>query len=324
MSMGLVLGLASHAWAKPSAKDVKVNAYVEIINAWSNHVYDNRDRYAKWVADMQAGPTCKERDISSPSSIGESARDDFKAYRKAIAKAPKLEADEAALQMVTALEELMKPVSEASVYYHGNKYRQDGCKRGKELHPIILAGWSKFIQGDRAVRAFVEKYNDERQATELADAAKKYGKKLHYHHLKLAMDGKALVRAVDVVRATPKPDLLPLRGVLATFQQTLTDTKALVDKEKGGKNADALYQGGYEQMVKTAESYKEAVDQLIKAIEAEAKAPPKPAPKSTSKTPPKPQATSPGERERAGAQVIDAYNRMVDEANKTTFSTGMK
>jgi hypothetical protein len=97
------------------------------------------------------------------------------------------------------------------------------------------------------VRAFVEKYNDERQATELADAAKKYGKKLHYYHLKLTMDGKALVRAVDVVRATPKPDLLPLRGVLGTFQQTLTDTKALVDKEKGGKNADALYQVGYEQ-----------------------------------------------------------------------------
>ncbi len=136
------MSLGAQAWAKPSAKDTKVNAYVDLINAWSNHVFEHRDDYAKWVADMKTGPTCKERNISSMGGIGDSAKDDFKAYRKAIAKAPKLEADEAAVEMVSALEELFKVQNEAAEYYRG-KYRQDGCKRGKELHPLLVTAWNK-------------------------------------------------------------------------------------------------------------------------------------------------------------------------------------
>jgi hypothetical protein len=293
--MGGVVAGSDALAAKPTPKDAKVNAYVEIINSWSNYVFENRARYAGWVADMKAGPTCKELHISAPSAVGDSAPETYKGYRKALGKKPKLDADDAALQMVTALEEMIKPVSDASEYYHGHAHLEDGCKRGKELHPVLLAAWAKYEEADRTVRAFVEKANDERQATELASAQKKYGKALHYYHLKLPMDGKVLVRAVEAAKA----DVGPVREALTAFSQTLTEVTAVVAKEKQGKNSEALYEGGYEQLVTRAGWFKDAVESLLKA-------------------------TGQDDRSRAGKQVIGAYNDMIDQSNKTMFSKSMK
>lgn len=145
----------------------------------------------------------------------------------------------------------IKPVKEASDYYSGHKYLEDSCKRGTELHPSLVAGWNKYVKADQEPRAFVEKYNDERQNAELNEAQKKYGKKLHYYHLKLPMDGKGLIAAVDAVRENSS-DTANASKLAAGFAQTLTETQTLVAEEKKGKNSNPLYEGGYEQFVKYA------------------------------------------------------------------------
>jgi hypothetical protein len=265
--LGLVLSSPSLARAeKPTPKDLKVGTYVEIINAWSNYVFDNQARYAGWV-DMKAGPTCKETKMSPPSAVGDSAPDDYKAFKKALAKKPKLEADDAAIQMVTTLEEMMKPIKDASDYYHGREHREDGCKKGKELHSVLVGLFAKYAEADKSVRAFVEKVGSERQAAELTAAEKKHGKRLRYYHLKLPMDAKVVVRRFEEHASEQKPDLAPVREALAGFVKSLDEVKPIVDKEKQGKNADALYQGGYEMLLTKAGWFKDAVGEYMKAVD---------------------------------------------------------
>jgi hypothetical protein len=279
-----------------------------MLNDESNFVFDNQADYAKWV-DMKAGPTCKETNLRQPGMVGESAPDRYAHYRKELTKKPKLDADDAAMQMVEALEQLRQPVNEAADYYYTRKFNQDGCKRGKELHPVLVAGWAKYVEGDKVVRSFVEKFNDDRDAADLAEAQKKYGKGLHYNHTKLTIDGKATVRAVEAQGLKEKPDQTSIKEKLATFSQTLADAGAVVAKEKGGKNSDALYQGGYEQLLTTAGWFKDSVDSFLKELDREAA---------------DPKNARVDERKRAFKAVIDAYNGMIKQSNDVEYSRSMK
>ncbi|HMJ14529.1 MAG TPA: DUF3829 domain-containing protein [Polyangiaceae bacterium] len=301
---------APQAHAKPTApagKDAKIGTYVQIINGESNHVFDTRRNYAAWVSSMKTGPTCKERGLRGPGSFGDSAPERFKKYRAALAKRPKLEADAAALQMVEALEELRVPQNEAADYYYKNQHLKDDCKKGQELHPKLVTAWTKYAQADNDVRGFVEKYQDARDADELASVEKKYGKRLRYHHRKLMIEGKALVRETDAQTAQAAPDVAALRAKLAAFVQTLQDAASLVAKEKQGKNSDALYQGGYEMLLKKAEWYRDAADELLKQLET-----------------PRKQPDGAERLRRASEQSIKAYNAMVEESNGVGYAKTMK
>jgi hypothetical protein len=306
----LLAAPASHAKAKaPAGKDAKISTYVQIINTESNHVFDSRRHYAGWVSSMKTGPTCKERGLRGPGSFGDSAPERFKKYRTALGKRPKLDADKAALQMVEALEELRTPQNEAAEYYYKNLHLKDDCKKGQELHPLLVQAWAKFVQADSELRGFVESYQDERDADELASTQKKYGKRLRYHHRKLMIDGKALVRETDARASQSKPDVAAIRSKLSSFVQTLDDASALVAEEKKGKNSSALYQGGYEMLLKKATWYREAVDELLKQLET-----------------PRKEAANDGDdrRRRVSEQMIQAYNAMIEESNGVGYTKSMK
>ncbi len=305
LSLGFLLGSTHAAWAKASPSDLKVNSYVEIINSWSEYVHKNRERYAQSVADMKTGPTCKERNTISLGTVGDDAPGEYKEFRKVIAKGPKLDADTAALAMVTALEEMVQPTKDAETYYSSRKYKEDNCKHGQELHPVLNQAWDKYITGEQALRAFVEKYNDDREAKDLVAAQKKYGKGFHYHHLKMLIDSKLLLRAVDAASG-PKPDASQLKDLRTTFQQTLTETQELVKKGKGGKNSDALYEGGYEQMMSYATDYAKNVDAFIKQLDTD------------------PSKSTANDRKRARKEAIDSYNSFVNQSNKVAYGVGMK
>jgi hypothetical protein len=302
-----LVSLGASAQAKPTAKELKVGVYVDMINASSNYLFENYDRYTKRVKDLQKGPTCQESGPQSwisgmgPSSIGR-----YAGYRKALAKQPKLEADPAALEMLEALEALYKPENEASEYFFKSKFKEDQCKRGVELHAVLMANWTRYMRAERVVRAFLDKYTDERDQTELTSVQKKYGKALRYYHRKIMVDAKALIRVADAKEL----DLSAVRARLAVFEPTLNETKAIVEKEKKGKNSDALYQGGYQQMVTYAGQLQDAVNEVIRVAENEAKDP-----KSAART---------NSRPTAMKNLITAYNSLVDQSNKTLYSKTMK
>jgi Protein of unknown function (DUF3829) len=292
---------------KQTPKDAKVGVYIDIINSESNHLLQNYDGYVHRVKDLEKGPTCKELGPQQwLSSMGPSAPDRVAAYRKGLAKQPKLEVDAAALQMVDALDALYKPVAEASDYYFMSKFNKDNCKRGDELHPILMSAWTKYIQAEHLVRAFLDKYTDERDAADLTLVQKKYGKALHYYQQKLMIDAKALIRVINV----KQPDLTVVSPRLATFVTTLGEANAIVDKDKKGKDADALYQGGYEQLLTKAGWLKDASDRVVVVVNNEAKDP-------------KAAATT-NSRPNAMENLITAYNDLIEQSNQTMYTKTMK
>jgi Protein of unknown function (DUF3829) len=298
---------ARAAAPKQTPKEAKVGVYIEMINVESNHLLRNYEGYVKRVKNLQKGPTCKELGPQSwLSSMGPSAPERVAAYRKGLAKQPKLEVDAAALDMADALAALYKPVDEASEYYFLSKFNKDSCKRGDELHPILMAAWTKYIQAEHTVRAFLDKYTDERDATDLAIVQKKYGKALHYYQQKLMIDAKALIRTANVKQ--PDPTLVSPR--LDTFTTTLSEASALVAKAKQGKDADALYQGGYEQLINHAGWLKEASESVVLVVKNEAKDPKA--------------AASSNSHASAMENLITAYNGLVEQSNQTMYSKTMK
>ncbi len=306
-AVALLSGAASAQADKPSPKDLKISAFVEIINAESNHLYDNYERYTKRLVDVQKGPTCTEVGPQSwLSSMGPSAPERIAGYRKALKKQPKLEIDPAVTEMLDALDALYKPVDEASEYFFLSKFNKDKCQRGRELHPLLMNGWTHYIAAEQKLRAFLDKYTDERDVKEIADAQKKFGKGLHFYHRKIMTEAKALIRSAD----SKQPDLGAVRGRLSTFEPTLSEAKAVVDKERKGKNADALYQGGYEQMLNYGEQFRDATKELVRVVESEAKDP-KAAARSNS-------------REISMKNLVISYNGLVEQSNKVMYSKSMK
>jgi hypothetical protein len=298
---------ARAAAPKQTPKEAKVGVYIEMINVESNHLLQNYEGYVKRIKDLQKGPTCKEFGPQSwLSSMGPSAPERVATYRKGIAKQPKLEVDAAALDMADALAALYKPVEEASEYYFLSKFNQDSCKRGDELHPILMAAWTKYISAEHNVRAFLDKYTDERDSADLVIVQKKYGKALHYYQQKLMIDAKALIRAANV--KAPDPAFVSPR--LDTFSTTLSEASAVVAKGKQGKDADALYQGGYEQLITHAGWLKEAGERVVQVVKDETKDP-----KAAART---------NSHASATENLITAYNGLVEQSNQTMYSKTMK
>jgi len=300
---------AAAAANKPTPKEAKVGVYIAMINAESNHVFSNYAKYTKQVADLKKGPTCNESGVQHfVSGMGPSAPERYAGYKKALAKAPKLEVDPAAQEMLAAIEQLYKPENEASEYYFKRKFKDDACKRGGELHRELMTGWTKYMKAEEAVRAFLDKYTDERDQTELGKTEKQYGKNLRYHHSKLMIDAKALVRLTD----QSELDVATLRTRLADFDATLTSARTVVEKEKQAKkNADALYQGGYEQFVSRANQFKDSVKELLRVLDEEAKDP-------------KASTTMAQRRPNSVKALINGYNSLVEQSNKVLYSKTMK
>ena len=304
LSLGIGIG-AGVAHAKPDPKQAKINLYVDILNNWSSYVYKQRDDYAAWV-DPAKGPDCKASKARGPSAIGDTAKTTtFPGYLKGLKKGPKLASDAAAQKMVTTLIALWQPTSEASEYYYKRQWKDDDCKRGQELHATLTALWTEYAAADVEVRAFVVKYNDDREITQLATTTKKYGKKLRYHYEKVLIDGKALVRGLDTALAADPIDRAAIDAKLTEFVATLdATTKLVVDNRNNRKIYDVLYQGGYTQYVTRAGWYRDAVNELVKTL-ADPKA-------------------KPAELAKDHDAATKAYNNMIDGANAVQLSKAIK
>ncbi|MGN6105884.1 MAG: DUF3829 domain-containing protein [Kofleriaceae bacterium] len=306
LSLGLALVATAPASAKPDPTQEKINVYVEILNTWSPYVFKTYDGYAAWV-DMKAGPTCKERGIRPPSGFGDSAPARFAGYEKAIRTKPKLEVDGTVTRMVEALQALVEPTQAAADYYQKRTFTSDGCKRGKELHPVLVAAWTAYLEGDRELRAFVGAYNDKVALEALAATKKKFGTKFRYHYEKLLIDGKALVREIDDQHAAGTFDAAAIRSRLDAFTATHAAVEAMAEAAKNDKKLrDDLYQGGYVQFLRQAANLPGSTKELLARLEA----------------PPSKQRER--ELEQAHKQAITDYNGMIGAANRTRLSNRVK
>ncbi|MFH1809067.1 MAG: DUF3829 domain-containing protein [Pseudomonadota bacterium] len=99
----------------------------------------SQDRYAAWV-DMEAGPSCQERYVSyglyAPyDDARESCAEAVAATRE------DTDVHGAVRALAQVVDDLWPVLKEASAYYSGEDYLDDGCARGKALHPRLVQGF---------------------------------------------------------------------------------------------------------------------------------------------------------------------------------------
>jgi hypothetical protein len=235
VAVAVVAGAAAPAHAKPDAKQAKINVYVDVLNQWSSYVYKQRDDYAAWV-DLAKGPDCKSTKARGPSAIGDTAKTTtFPGYLKALKKGPKLPVDAAAVTMVTTLQALWQPSFDASEYYYKRQWKDDDCKRGRELHTQLVELWAQYVAAEAQVRAFVVQYNDDRELAQHAATAKKYGKKLRFQFEQVLIDGKQLVRTLDVALAATPIDAAAITAKLDAFAASVDATNQLAEANRGNR-----------------------------------------------------------------------------------------
>src|SRR5262245_47644780 len=145
----------------PDAKtNAKVNAYIEMMNRESSRLLEERARWLSEV-DPKVGPTCKEQNLGL-NGIDSGAQARYAGYKKTALAKPKLEVDDAALKMIEALEALRTPAEKDVFTFSNPNLKAEKCKRSKELFPVLLSNWDQYAQGNDVMRAFVDKFTDER------------------------------------------------------------------------------------------------------------------------------------------------------------------
>jgi len=207
------------AKAETPPEIAKVNAYVGCINRLSERAYESRKRYFSWVRIK--GPTGHERIIYGLYTIYDTA-DCKKNVEKANAMAPhdaELEAAATAyVAAVTAIEPLLK---EADDYYTQENYKDDRMRKGKALHPRLVAAWDAFAAADRRLRGEVEAINDKRALAKLAEIDKSEGRKARYYVHAVMAHAKRVLRTENI----GKPDLATITQALKDYEEAVKGTQ---------------------------------------------------------------------------------------------------
>jgi hypothetical protein len=208
------------------ATSAKVNAYIELMNAESNHMFSLREA---WFKELPPGaqPTCKES-VRLEANISPD-QGKYDAYRKTLKSKPALSPDASALAMVDAAQ---------AVWLIGKRggprtKQMDAaandvwCSKLKEVHPLMIDAFQKYADGNDAVRAYV----DDRDLREVDSVQKKYGKRYRYHFALMALEGKLMMRKLRAELAKDAPDAAVVHDTFATYFAVTDSAKALYDAE---------------------------------------------------------------------------------------------
>ncbi len=167
----------------------KLNDIVEC--ATDGGAYRSRARYLDW-ADAARGPSGKERYISyglytmsDPASCAE------KIARMA-GMSPSMPELENNLQKLSdEVSKLTPIVNEASEYYEQEDYKDDGAKKGKELHPQMMRGFAAVQKAHTTVQEQLRKTLDALADREMKRANEE-GDQLTYLGMKLVREARDL------------------------------------------------------------------------------------------------------------------------------------
>ena len=157
--------------------------------AWT--VQKSYDRYAAWV-DIRTGPTGKERSIDGVPDIGA-----LQEITDAAAKGPGMwpplpGVDGMAQKLAQATTALAPMVKDASAYYAQRQYKNDGAKRGGELHAQMLPLFEQFFAAELAMRREFSAVCEDIERRYLAQIEKDHGKNYEWHLRSFLLAAKTL------------------------------------------------------------------------------------------------------------------------------------
>src|SRR3977135_2583000 len=181
-------------------------------------VQKSYDRYAAWV-DIKTGPTGKERSIDGVPDIGA-----LQEIADAGAKGPGMwpplgGVDGMAQKLAQATTALAPVVKSASDYYAQRQYKNDGAKRGQELHGQMLQLFEQFFAAQLAMRRQFSPVFEDIERRYLAQIEKEHGKNYDWHLRSFLLAAKTLA---DL--PTNHPDAAMIEG--ARFKARFANLQA--------------------------------------------------------------------------------------------------
>jgi hypothetical protein len=287
--------------------EAKVNHIIMMMNKESRPLIEARSGWLREIRDPSAGPTCKESNLNAGDGMGSDWQERIAEYKKQFYAKPKLEVDASVLQMVQALEELQKTTSDANeVLAYRNKDNPDRCTKLKALHPVLLSGWNKYIEGLEAIEPFIETFTDNRDEYDVQAAAKKYGKHYRYHFERLVIVSKRILHSAEGLLRNPNRDTDRIIERLARLTEVIEETKQEMATDNAAKKNDT-YPPGLSLLVNDSmPRFQSVVKSYIDVIKDKTK------------------RNNPKALQATWKQFVEAYNGAVDQMNGVGFSKGQK
>ncbi len=207
----------------------KTNLYVKALKA-THATQRSYDRYASWV-DLKLGPTGKERSIDNGvSDISSSLPDIIEAGQKGPGLWPPLPADATAQKLAEAATALAPLLKMASEYYGQHQYKNDGAKRGQELHSLMMPLFAQVFASEAMLRFGLCAVKQDVDRRNLAQLEKEKGKNFEWHLRSFLMAaetvGDLLPNHVDapmIEGMRYKPRFTNLEIAYAAFRQFSTE-----------------------------------------------------------------------------------------------------
>lgn len=225
------------AASNPVAEDVtaqtgtKLNFYVKCYNTADGAARSSAQRYVSWIADVEKGPTGRERNVNVLSSLApyelESCTQAIPQASKAKPAMPALDA--AATQYLADLTTLAPLVSQAHLYYSQEDYKDDGFAQGKKMHQPLIMAFKNFIHSSDVYGAEVEKETNALSAAQLVEIEKSEGRHISYYRLALITQGKLLATQLDA----QAPDIAEVTKAINAYGALLAEADKATASEPG-------------------------------------------------------------------------------------------
>jgi hypothetical protein len=287
---------------KDAALGNKLGEYISCMNGTSKRVVDSRNRYLSWVKDEKVGPTGKERNIYGLYDIN--ADGCFPNLDRAKTMSPALpEVESAAAEYRKALEELDPLVKQANKYYDQDDYKDDKMAKGKALHPQLMNGFAKFEQVSKGFEDRVTALNDTVMARQLTRLEKDPARRLQYLSQRGLNEAKATIKLIDIAQLK-ELDQQKYDVALQTYDRTLTELEQYAEKNKA--EADKVMR--FSSYLSSCKTFLKAAKDLMRR-------------KRDNKDFNKEffSSSSPQMVDGHPAQVIEKYNRMINDSNHLRY-----
>lgn len=287
---------------KDAQLGAKLGVYIGCMNGTSKRVVDSRNRYLSWVKDEKVGPTGKERIVYGLYDIN--ANTCLPALERAKTMQPALpEVESAAAEYKKALEELDPLVKQADKYYDQKDYKDDHMAKGKAMHPMLMNAFAKFEQVSRGFEDRVTALNDAVNARQFVRLEKDPSRRLQYLSQRTLNEAKPLIKLTDIAELK-ELDLQKFDVALQTYDKALTELEQYAD----GHKDEASRAMTFSSYLSSSRDFLKSAKELLRR-------------KRDNKDFNKEffSNSSPTMVDGHPAQVIEKYNRMINDSNNLRY-----
>jgi hypothetical protein len=296
---------SGNASANDSASDAdsgeKLNIYVACYNRLNPSANRSVTRYAQWVKNMEVGPTGNEKVVYGLYDIN---ANDVKECQKQMEQAATLkpalaQLDAAGKTYITTLAALTQVVNDAYPYYERENYKDDGFAKGRALHSELVKHARAFDDASTVFSDALEAENDKALAAQLVEVEKIEGRKATYWKMSLMLQAKQLVNVI----AREEFPVDAVAAKVATFENVADE---MTDFAKA--NQESLPTNWWT-LENAAEDFRKAAKSRLRRVRDKT-------PYSTGEQSLMSGGGSAWMVDGSEAQVIHAYNKLVDNSNR--------